>query len=363
MRSSVLLTSYPILYMRAGAACQRPLRRRAICARCRMTQLPRQGPHRRSRSFRAVIAITRQQVLLVQLCEHHRKHEVPLRELVRKVTHQTPSVAIDDCLREDQHLVEFAECVKRPLRPRHRDAKLTDTLQRHIVLLRKNPHIAAHELHGRVSELGHQDGAEDADLDVRRPGLDKVEDMAPETAWNHLVGVIQNENDEVILPKVSHVERVEDAAGHADAPVLALAEPVDVISRRGATDADVALYAPIVFQCLGYRLDLAGQPAHGRQDERLASCPEAAASALEAAYGEGQRLACAELRLADGVTVIMNSLDDALPVGAGLVKAVGVDAAGEVLLVTVVGEELVDGVLLITLAKLPSRHGRSDADP
>jgi len=100
---------------------------------------------------------------------------------------------------------------------------LTDTLQGHLVLLRKDPHIVAHELRGQVQDRGRQGGAEDADLDFRLQRLAEVVDLAPGTARNHLVGVIRHDSHEVILPKVSLVDRVEDAVRRADAQVLALA--------------------------------------------------------------------------------------------------------------------------------------------
>jgi len=189
----------------------------------------------------------------------------------------------------------------------------------------------------RTSGANHS-GGEEADLDVRRQRLEDVVDLVHETARKHLVGLVQHGSDEVIHPKVPRIDHVEDAAGPADDQVLALAVPVDVISRRGAADADVALHALVVSQRPGDLLDLTRQLARGRQDERLAVNLGAVVNALEATYDECRRLARAGLCLADGITAIKDGLDAALLDGAGLLEAVGVDATEEVLIEIVVVE-------------------------
>jgi hypothetical protein len=68
------------------------------------------------------------------------------------------------------------------------------------------------------------------------------------------------------LPAVDHVD---DAAGRARHDVLPVVELLDVVAEAGAADAGVALHVHEVAERQHHLLDLDGEFARRREDERL----------------------------------------------------------------------------------------------
>jgi len=84
---------------------------------------------------------------------HTRNCEVTLRELVLDEIHLAASVAVDDCLRDGQCLIQVDERVNLPLLLLNCHIKLTNTLERELILLHQNPDRIAHEFRGHVQHL------------------------------------------------------------------------------------------------------------------------------------------------------------------------------------------------------------------
>mmetsp|Transcript_103522 Transcript_103522/g.299525 ORF Transcript_103522/g.299525 Transcript_103522/m.299525 type:complete len:291 (+) Transcript_103522:159-1031(+) len=275
---------------------------------------------------------------------HRRDGEVALLQLVGKEVDLAASVAIDDRLRDGQCLVQVAEGVEFPLLLLDRHVELANTLERQLVLLYQDPHRIPHELRGQVQNLRGHRGGEEADLDVRRQGLEDVVDLVLEAAGQHLIGLVQHESDEVVHDQAPLADHVVNAAGCADDDVLAVAEAIDVVADGGPSDASVAADVHVVAQRQRHLLDLVREFARGCENQGLAR-GDLHVDALEHADHECGRLSGSGLGLADCVAPIKDGLDPALLDRARLLEAVGVDPSEQVLFKVIVIEGLEDRVL------------------
>mmetsp|Transcript_22615 Transcript_22615/g.64175 ORF Transcript_22615/g.64175 Transcript_22615/m.64175 type:complete len:435 (+) Transcript_22615:102-1406(+) len=311
-----------------------------------------------ARGARAELAHDEVALLLVQVRMHRRDSEVALLELVREEVDLAARVAVDDRLCDCERLVEVTQCVEFPLFLLDRHIKLADTLESQLVLLHQDADGVAHELRGQVEDLGRHGGREQADLDVRRQGLEDVVDLVLEATGQHLIGLVQDESDEVVHQQAPLADHVVHAPRGADDDVLPVPQAVYVVAHRGATDAGVAADLHVVPKREGHLLDLVGQLACGRQDQGLAD-GLVHVDALEHADHEGGGLARAGLCLTDRVAPIQDRLDATLLDRAGLLEAVGVDPTEQVLVQIVVVERLKNRVLLRTRHR-HSLGGHSD---
>mmetsp|Transcript_108445 Transcript_108445/g.221388 ORF Transcript_108445/g.221388 Transcript_108445/m.221388 type:complete len:316 (+) Transcript_108445:339-1286(+) len=278
---------------------------------------------------------------------HRRDSKISLLQLVRKEIDLTTRVAVDDRLGDGERLVEIAQRVEFPLLLLDGDVELPNTLQRELVLLHQDPYRIAHELRREVQDLRCHGGGEQADLNVGRQGLEDIINLILEAARQHLICLVKDKYQKVVHPQVPLPDHVKDTAGCADDEVLALSQFVDVVAHRCATDACVALDVVVVAKGQGDLLDLVCQLPGGRKDESLAGL-QAVVNPLQDADGEGGRLACAGLGLADGVAPVKDRLDATLLDGTGLLETIRVDATQKVLIEVVIIERLKNRVLLRT---------------
>mmetsp|Transcript_83575 Transcript_83575/g.241391 ORF Transcript_83575/g.241391 Transcript_83575/m.241391 type:complete len:343 (+) Transcript_83575:25-1053(+) len=200
-------------------------------------------------------------LLLVQVRMHRRHREVALHHLVCEEVDLPARVAVDDRLGDRQGLVEVAERVELPLFLLDGDIELTDTLERKLVLLHQDADGITHELRRQVQDLRGHGGREKAHLHIRRQGLEDVVNLVLEPTGEHLVGLVQDEGDEVVHPQVPLADHVVHAPRCADDEVLPITELVDVVADRGAADARMALDLHVISEREGHFLDLVGQLA------------------------------------------------------------------------------------------------------
>ena len=83
-------------------------------------------------------------------------------------------------------------------------------------------------------------GREKAHLALRRHEAEDVVDLVLETAGEHLVGLVKDEELDRVGEQSTTVDHVKHAAGGADNDVNALLEAAHVLTDARATDAGVA---------------------------------------------------------------------------------------------------------------------------
>ena len=90
-----------------------------------------------------------------------------------------------------------------------------------------------------------------------------------ETAREHLVGLIENEDLEVVALKEALLHHVVDTAWGADNDVNALLEDLDLVTDDGTTDASVDLDADVLTDLLDDESDLLSEFSGGGDHKSL----------------------------------------------------------------------------------------------
>mmetsp|Transcript_67477 Transcript_67477/g.180286 ORF Transcript_67477/g.180286 Transcript_67477/m.180286 type:complete len:305 (+) Transcript_67477:163-1077(+) len=261
------------------------------------------GGDEHARRARAELAHDELAPLLVHVAVKGRHGEVARSHLVEEEVHLPPGVDVDDGLGDGEGLVQVAEGLELPVLTLHRDVELLDTLERELVLLDQDAHGLAHEVLGDLQHLRGHRGREEPDLDLGRQKLEHVVDLVLETAREHLVGLVEDEDAHRVGAERATVDHVVHAARGAHHDLLARLQTADVVPDVGAANAGVALGLHVVAQGQHHLLDLLRQLARGREDERLALL-EGGVHTLQAADREGRGLASARLSLGNGVATL-----------------------------------------------------------
>ena len=224
-----------------------------------------------------------------QSTHHTRDGEVPLLHVLLEPVDLPPGVAVDDGLGDGEGLVEVAEGVELPLLALNGDVELLDTLEGELVLLDEDADGVAHEPLGHLEDVEGHGGGEKADLDRLGEELEDVVDLVLEAAGEHLVGLIEEELADAVEAEGAAVDHVIDAAGGSDDDVDAGLEGADVVADGGSSDARVDGDGHVVAESNYDLLDLLGELAGGREDERLALL-EGNVELGEGSNGEGGSL-------------------------------------------------------------------------
>ena len=267
---------------------------------------------------------------LLHVAVHGRDGEVRLAHLLRQPVDLASRVAEYHRLRDRQRVVQVAERVELPLLALHGHEELLDAVESQLVALDQDANRVGHELGGHLEYGVWQRGADQTHLGLRRQVAVHVVDLLLEALVEHLVGLVQYEHLDVARLQVMPMDHVDDAAGRARDDVLAVVELLDVVAQARAANARVTLHVHEVAEGEHHLLDLDGEFARRREHERL-GLAQLRVDHLQHGDGEGGRLARARLRLGDDVAARDDGHNGALLDGRGLLEAVAVDAAQELL--------------------------------
>ena len=201
--------------------------------------------------------------LLVEIGVHGGDGEITLSHFLGEPVDLSAGVAVDDGLGDREGLVKIAKGVELPVLLLDGDEELTDTFEGKLILLDENANGVAHELLGKLHGLRGHGGGEKGNLDVRGHALEDIVDLILETAGKHLIGLIEDEDFDVIHAHVALGNHVQDTTGGTDDEVLAILELLDVLTDGSTTNAGMDLDLHVITEGEGDLLDLKGKLTGG----------------------------------------------------------------------------------------------------
>lgn len=206
---------------------------------------------------------------LVHLSVHDGDAEVVLLHLFCELNDSLLGVAIDEGLVDVEVAVQVEEHVHLPLLLLYGDVVLLDTFEGELLVLDQNLGGLPHEVLGQLQDVEGHRGGEEGDLDLAGEVLEDVLDLLLEPAREHLVGLVEHEDLQVVALEEALLHHVMDAPGGADHDVDALLEDLDLVADDGAADAGVDLDADKLTDLLHDEGDLLGQLSGGGDHEGL----------------------------------------------------------------------------------------------
>jgi len=149
-------------------------------------------------------------------------------------------VAEDDGLCDVQGIVQIAEGVELPVFLLDGDIELLDTFEGQLVALHQDGGGGVHEFLGDFQGLGGHGGREQSDLGVRGEGGEDVIDLVFETTGEHFVGLVEDEDLDLLGAQEASAEHVIDTPGGSDDDMGSLLKLGDVLANVGSSDARMA---------------------------------------------------------------------------------------------------------------------------
>jgi hypothetical protein len=202
-------------------------------------------------------------LLLIEIGVHSGDGKVAATHFLGEPVDLSTGVAVDDGLGDREGLVQIAERVEFPVLLLDGDEELANTFEGKLILLDEDTNGVTHELLGQLHSLRGHGGGEKGHLDVRRHALEDVVDLVLETAGKHLIGLIEDEDLDVIDAHVALGDHVQDTTGSTNNQMLALLELLDVLTDGSTTDAGVDLDLHVVTEGESDLLDLKGKLTGG----------------------------------------------------------------------------------------------------
>lgn len=166
--------------------------------------------------------------------------------LLSELVDLSAGVAEDDGLGDGEGLVEVAEGVELVLLAVNHDVELLDTFKGEFIALDEDASGVVHELLGHLEGLAGHGGREEADLGGGGELGEDVIDLILETAREHLVSLVEDEDFDELGVEVAASDHVKDTTGCSDHDVHSSLELVDVITDTGASNAAVATHSQVI---------------------------------------------------------------------------------------------------------------------
>ena len=220
-------------------------------------------------------------------------------------------VAEDDGLGDGDGLVEIGEGVQFPLLLLDGDEELLDSLEGEFVSLDENSDRVSHELGGDFENVGGHGGGEEDDLGRRGKELEDVVDLVLESSGEHLIGLIETEDLDVVGLEGSSLDHVEDSTGGSDDDVDSFLELGHTFSDGGSSDGGEALDVHVVSERDDDLGDLLSKFSSRSEDESLALL-EGDVDRLEDRDGESGRFTGTRLSLCDNIVSFDDGHDGSL---------------------------------------------------
>jgi hypothetical protein len=122
---------------------------------------------------------------------------------------------------------------------------------------------------GQLQDVHGQGSREEGNLDLAGEILEDILDLLLETTREHLVGLVENEDLEVVALEEALLHHVVDTTWGADNDVHSLLEDLDFIADDGSADAGVDLHANELSDLLHDEGDLLGELSGRRNNKSL----------------------------------------------------------------------------------------------
>ena len=190
---------------------------------------------------------------------HAGDNEVLLSHGPLKLVYPLLRVAVNDGLLDVQVGVQVEQDVHLPLVLLNGDVVLVDTLKGQVLFLHEDLRRRPHEVLGEAENIGRQRRREKANLNVGGQELEDLLDLRLESAGEHLVSLVQDEELEVVRLQEASPHHVMDAAWCAHDNVLALLEDTDVLTHDRATNTCVHLGLEVLADGVDHEGDLHGE--------------------------------------------------------------------------------------------------------
>lgn len=238
-------------------------------------------------------------------------------------------VAVQDALLDIDVVVQLDEGLELPLFLLDGDVELLDTVQGEFFVLDEDGGWVSHEVLGQFQNIRGHSGGEKGNLDVTWDELEDVLDLFLESSSEHFIGLVQDEELQMLSLKESLLEHVVDSAWSSDNDLNTLLELLSLVHDVGSSGTDMHIDLQVLSQADHDGLDLLGELSGGSEDQSLGS-GGFGVDQLEDGDGEGSSLSGSGLGLSDGV-LTLEDWEDALGLDDGwLDETVTVDTSEEV---------------------------------
>ena len=229
-----------------------------------------------------------------------RDGEVTLAHLLGQPVDLLLGVTENDSLVDVQGLIQIAKSIELPVLTLNIDVELTNTFEGKFILLNQNTDGVGHELTSDVESLLSHSSREQTNLNGIRKSRVDVVDLVLETARKHLVGLIENEDLDVVRTKSVTAQEIDDTTGGSDDDVDSGVQDLLILLDVGSSNASVALNLQVVSQVGDDLVDLVGQLTSGGKDESL-DVGVVVVELLQNTEGESGGLTSTRLSLADNI--------------------------------------------------------------
>lgn len=196
---------------------------------------------------------------LVHLTMHDGNTEIVLLHLVSQLNNSLFGVAIDQGLVDIEVTVEIEEDVHLPFFFFYGDIVLLDTFEGELLIFNQNLCGIAHKVLGQLQDVHWHGSREEGNLDLARKILEDILDLSLESTREHLVGLVENEDLEVVTLEETLLHHIMYTAWCADNDVNSLLEDLDFITDDGTSNASVDLDANELTNLLNNEGNLLGE--------------------------------------------------------------------------------------------------------
>lgn len=268
---------------------------------------------------------------LVHLTMHGGNSEVMLVHGLLKLKNSLLGVAIDKGLVDIQVGVEIEENLHLPFLLFDGNVILTDTLEGEVLTLDENLLWISHEMLGESKDVVWHGSREECNLHVTWQVLEHILDLLLESSGEHLIGLVHDEESEVVGLEETLLHHVEDSSWGSDDGVDTLLEELNVLSDAGTTDASVDLDTLVFSDLMDDVSNLEREFSGWGYDQSLdmAGCN---IDDLESRDGESTRFTGSGLSLSDGIVTLNNRKDTLLLNWGGLGETITIDSSQDFLL-------------------------------
>ena len=209
-------------------------------------------------------------LLLVHLTVHDRDCEVVFSHRLLELLNALLRVAIDEGLVDVQVRVQVEQYLDLPFLLLNGNVVLPDTFKGQFLILHKNLSWFPHKVLRHRQDFRGQRCREERCLDISGQELEDVLDLLLEAAREHLVGLVEHEQAQVVGLEEALLHEVVDTAWSSDNNLgTALFEEFDVFTDGSATDEELDANLLVLSDVLDDEGDLLGEFTSRRHDQRL----------------------------------------------------------------------------------------------
>jgi len=185
-----------------------------------------------------------------------RDGEITGSHLVGQPVDLSSRIAENYSLSDVQRIVEITQGIQLPFFFLHTDVKLLNTLQSELISLDEDLDWVVHELLRNFQCIRRHGGREQANLDAGWQAGENVVDLILETPREHFIGLIQDEDLDIVRSQHMTAQHVVDTTGSSDDNMNTALKLRDVISNTSSSDARMTSDTQIVSKSEDYLLNL-----------------------------------------------------------------------------------------------------------